>query len=363
MLTELKKLTKRIIRSQSSKPVLGNQPYGGPPDSPITLAMVCRDSFNVNIPNANSCLRLGFCRGFAQIGVRYQLVSVFKVAQILPELRNPFVFLRGYDYEDLDLPARRLLRDIPHFIWVSPWFEKLEVVYAKHNLPDPRMPKHVTQRVLDSGANFVWAIAPPSCLAFYEEWQKHGQRLESIPLACDTTRYYPEPNNRRYSEVKIAFVGGYRPYKKIQCDKYLKPYEDILKVFGYDRWPYKSYGGMLPEEDERVLYQNARACPALSEPHAEVMGDIVERVFKILGSGELAVTDVTPFYRELFTPDELLVPSSLEEYHDMVQQALADGDFNQGYRARGYRAVMERHTYSHRARAILNCLGINLPQR
>ena len=43
---------------------------------------------------------------------------------------------------------------------------------------------------------------PPSCLAFYEEWEKRGQQLESIPLACDTMRYYPGPGNIVIQAVK-----------------------------------------------------------------------------------------------------------------------------------------------------------------
>jgi hypothetical protein len=153
-------------------------------------------------------------------------------------------------------------------------------------------------------------------------------------------------------------VGGYRAYKNVQYNKYLKPYEEILAVYGYDRWPYKGYGGLMPEGDERVLYQNARVCPALSEPHAEVMGDIVERAFKVMGSGGLAVTDVTPFYRELFSPDELMVPESIDEYHALVRLALSDDDFSRRYRENGFRAILERHTYAHRARQILNLLRL-----
>lgn len=363
MLRKLKKITKRVLKPGARMPVLGEQAYGGPDDSPITLAMVCREGFNINIPNASTTIRLGFCRGFAQIGVRYQLVNVFKLARVLPQLRRPFVFLTCYDYEDLDAQARKLLRNTPHFIWVPPWFENLEEVYARHNLPDPRLPETVNWRILDSGAAFVWAPVTPSCLAFYEEWQKRGQRLEAIPLACDTTRYYKEPDNRRYADVKMAFVGGYRAYKNVQYDKYLKPYEEILAVYGYDCWPYKGYGGLLPEGDERVLYQNARVCPALSEPHAEVMGDIVERVFKVVGSGGLTITDVIPFYRELFEPDELLVPSCIDEYHEMVKQALEDEELGHRYREKGYAAIKARHTYAHRAEQILGHLGIELPVR
>ena len=347
-----------LLRSGQPKPLLGSQPCGGPKDSPITVAVLCRRGFNINVPSAATTIRLGFCHGFAQIGVRFRLVSVYEVARVFPQLRRPVAFLSCHDYADLDVAARRLLRDIPHFIWVPPWFEGLETVYANHNLPDPRMPAEVTQRILESDAAFVWAPVPRSCLVFYDEWRKRGQCLESIPLACDTTRYYPEPGNRRYADVKMAFVGGYWPYKNRQFDKYLKPYENILAVYGYSRWPYEGYGGLLPEGDERVLYQNSRVCPALSEPHAEVMGDIVERVFKIMGSGGLAVTDVTPFYRDLFASDELLVPGSLDEYHHIIRQALSDDDFNRRYREKGYRAVLKRHTYAHRAEQILALLGL-----
>jgi hypothetical protein len=217
-------------------------------------------------------------------------------------------------------------------------------------------------RVLDLEPDFGFAPVPSSALEFYSAWQKMGLRLESVPLACDTTRYYPEPESERYADVKMAFVGGYWPKKAIQFDKYLRPYEDILTVYGYSEWPYKGYSGLLPENDERVLYQNACVSPAISEPHAEVMGDIVERVFKIMGSSGLAITDVVPFYGELFESDELLVPDSVEEYHDMVHQALTDGDFNQRYRERGYQAIQDRHTYAHRARTILEHLDMGIRQ-
>jgi len=351
-----------MLRSRQSKPLLGGRLSGGPEDSPITMAVVCRTGFNINTPAAAVTIRLGFCHGFAQVGVRHHLVSVHEVARVLPKLRRPVAFVSCYDYVDLNAAARRLLQDIQHFIWVPPWFEDLEAVYARHNLPDPRMPAEVTQRILESGAAFVWAPVPRSALVFYDEWRKRGQRLESIPLACDTTRYYPEPKDRRYADVKMAFVGGYLPYKNRQFEKFLKPYESILAVYGYNRWPYQGYQGyqgLLRENDERALYQNARVCPALSEPHAEVVGDIVERAFKIMGSGGLAVTDVVPFYRDLFAADELLVPSSVEEYHDIIHRALNDDDFNRRYREKGYRAVLERHTYAHRAQQILDLLGLS----
>jgi hypothetical protein len=164
-----------------------------------------------------------------------------------------------------------------------------------------------------------------------------------------------------HSDVQVAFVGGYRPYKNLQYDRYLKPYEAKLRVYGYNSWPYSGYRGLLPNNEERLLYQNAGVSPALSEPHAELVGDICERVYKIMGSGGLAITDVTPSYREVFDRDELLVPDSVADYHELVRRALDDDDFNLQFRRRGLKAIEERHTYAHRARQIVGLLGLESP--
>src|SRR5262249_51499482 len=153
-----------------------------------------------------------------------------------------------------------------------------------------------------------------------------------------------------FHDARIVFVGGYWPYKAKSFDLYLKPYEKLLTVYGYWSWPYAGYGGRLAEEDEPLLYHDAALSPAINEPHVPVMGiDVNERVFKILGCGGLCITDVTPAYSCLFNPEELLVPRSIDEYHEMVQMALKDLESLFKYREAGYKAIRERHTYRHRA--------------
>src|SRR5258708_7891267 len=299
-LRRMKMAVRRVATPDRVNPVLG-EGVGGPEGSPHTFVMVCGPGFDVRVPNAACTIRLGMCRGFAQVGVRYQLVSVFELARVLPTLRSPFVCLTVYDFENLSRAARQLLRDVPHCVWVNPWFDDLERLYAEYSLPDPRLPEPIARRVADCNPAFVWAPVPPGCLQFYQSWARLGLRVESVLLACDTTRYFPDPDNDLYRDVDMAFVGGYRSYKDVQYEKYLRPYEDRLRVFGYDRWPYRGYGGLLPDDHERILYQNVRACPALREPHPAVIGDIVERAFTIIGTGGLAVPAGLPFHRERFS--------------------------------------------------------------
>ena len=361
MLNELKRWRKLVLRPSSYKPHLGEVRESGPTDSPYTLLMVCRQGFNVNVPNANSTIRMGYCRAFARLGIRYRLVSALELEKELPRFPEPLVFLSVYDYVDLSAAARRMLPRYRHFIWVTANDEIMKTAYAPYGYKTVAMDKRAIARAVASSAEFVWAPVPPSGLEYYQDWLEGGNRLVSLPQACDDERYFPEPGNTKYSDVEIAFVGGYWKKKAFQFEKYLRPYEDRLTVFGYSPWPYKGYRGLLADNDERVLYQNARVSPALSEPHAEVIGDIVERSFKVLGSGGLAVTDAVPFYRELFDEHELLVPESVEHYHVLVKRALEDDEFNARYREAGYRAVQERHTYVHRARTILDLLGLKVP--
>jgi len=130
-------------------------------------------------------------------------------------------------------------------------------------------------------------------------------------------------------------------------------------VFGYSKWPYAGYGGPLPFDLEPSLYRQARLSPSINEPHVELMGvDPNERAFKVMGSGGLTVTDAVPAYREWFGERELLVPRSLAEFHEFVRLLRSDEDVAAEFRRRGCQAVLEKHTYVHRAHAALAFLGI-----
>ena len=183
-----------------------------------------------------------------------------------------------------------------------------------------------------------------------------GLRLVSLPWACDVIRYHPEPERTGFIGTKMALVASYRPYKEWQYERYLWPYEDILDVYSHSPWP-RCYAGYLPDEKERVLYQNAVLCPTTSDVMDEGTGNTVERPFKIAGSGGLTIIDTTSCYRQLFNEDEMLMPRSDKEYHHLVRRALNETDFNIEWRNREYQAVMSKHTYAHRAQRMLELLG------
>jgi spore maturation protein CgeB len=352
----------RIIKYSFNHPVIP-QPHGqlAPGIAPITFVVVVGPNFNQTIPNAETTCRMGWCRGFEQLGVPYVVVSVFDLARCLPELPTPVCWISNSEYYYLSGANLKALKHCRHAVWVSTWFKGEADFYRENDLMNNSLPESVNRKVLAGEPALVFTISPQGGFEYYEGWTRHGVKLVSLPLACDTSLYHTgTPDDPEFTGVQIAFVGGYWSYKARQFDKYLKPYQDKLTVFGYSKWPYAGYGGRLPERKEPILYRQARLSPTINEPQIERMGvDLNERVFKVLGSGGMTITDVAPGYREWFSNDELLVPNSLDEYHDMVHQALSDDAFNRQWRDKGYAAVIARHTYVHRARMLLGHLGLS----
>jgi hypothetical protein len=358
--TDFRIRAKRMLSSRPPFPVLGSHVAGGRPDAPVTLAMVCGYGYDVHKPNAGSTFRVGLSRGFAEIGAAYRFLGVHEIRSVVPTLKRPIVAISAYDYLYMDRGTVQFLKKYPTVVWIDPDFAVLRDFWASLGIDYRiRLTPDIVKKVLESEPAFVWANTTQSHLDKFSDWLKRGLRVVPLPLALDTARYYPEPESKKYNEVRMAFVGGYWPKKAIQFETYLRPYERDLVIYGYSPWPYSGYRGMLPEDDERILYQNARVSPAISESDVAVTGDVVERVYKVLGSGGLAVTDVAPVYADLFTRDEALTPNSVDEYHDMVQLALKDDTFNAKYRKSGRAAVLNRHTYAHRARTILEELELN----
>lgn len=353
---------KRLWRSQFKGPNITN-PTGSLPvvnNKPV-FVLVCGPYFDMNVPNAGSTCRLGWCRGFEEIGIPYLLVSIFDLVSVLPELSSPVCWISGSDYEFLDRENLAALKKTKHLVWVNTWFNGDSDYYAKHNFPNYSHAKNLNKKIISSEPSVVFTISPEPSFAYYEMWIKNGLRLVSLPLACDKTLYTGNSSGAdEYDGIEMAFVGGYWQFKARQFDRYLKPYEERLTVYGYSPWPYAGYGGLLSHHKEPLLYRKAKVSPTVNEPHVEQMGiDMNERVFKVLGSGGMTVTDVTPGYRSWFTSDELLVPESISDYHDMIKKVLEDEDFNQTYREKGHRAIVSRHTYAHRAKAAIGYLGIS----
>jgi hypothetical protein len=334
-----------------------------PEAGPNTFVMVCGRGFDQRRPNAATMMRQGWCHGFERIGVPYVFASALDLPRVLASVPGPMCWISGSDFRSLDAAALRSLRACRHAVLVTISFDGDERYFREHGLPSQAWSPHLRRCILSTEPRFLFTMSHSSRFEYYAGWLNAGARLVSLPLACDTHVYAPAPVAvPEFTGIDVAFVGGYWNYKARQLDRYLQPLADRLHVFGYTPWPYGEFGGELPAAQEPALYAQARLCPVINEPHVALMGvDINERVFKVLGSGGLALTDATPGYRAWFSADELLVPESVDDFRALAQAALSDPDAMQHRRQRGLQAVLDRHTYAHRALEFMRQMGVAAP--
>ena len=315
-----------------------------------SAVVVCGPGFDQRVPNAATQSRLGWCRGFEAQGIAFRLVASHRLAAELDALDDPIVWISCADHATLDAGGLSALRRHRHAVLVDPAFPDSARWLNQRGLPALAMSAPAVARVLSTRPRFVFTIATATGWSFFEHWQQSGAPLVSIPLAFDANMDSDSTTPPPIPAHDMVFVGGYWDYKGRQFAQYLQPHADRLSVYGWSHWPYGRYGGQLPAEQEAPLYRAARVCPVINEPHVSLMGiDINERVFKVLGSGGLALTDATRAYRDLFTPDELLVPASLNEFHALAAALMAGELDGAALRRSGKAAVLARHTYCHRA--------------
>lgn len=94
-------------------------------------------------------------------------------------------------------------------------------------------------------------------------------------------------------------------------------------------------------------------------PHVTVPGSSTARIFELAATGAAIVSGPQAGIERWFEPDdELLLASNADEAVEAYRTLLADPDLAEemGRRARG--RVLEEHTYVHRARRLLDLIGL-----
>lgn len=334
------------------------------PEKVCALLVVGR-AFDQRKPDAMMTCRMGYARAFEKLGVPYRICDWKDLPRLVDQFPRSFALVFGSDVPEMSSDAKRALTKIPSAIWVNPWFEKEHEFFAEHGLSAETWIWSSEHRrsILSLSPRYVFTATVPSGLTFFSRWANEGLSVVSQPLACDTSLYSPQGDPElEFAGVELAFVGGYWESKGRALDQYLRPFEGQLTVYGYNRWPYQGYRGQLSREREPALYRQAKVCPVVNEPTVALLkGQINERIFKVFGCGGVPVVDAVPAYRELFSEQELAIPSNAEEFTIMVNELLLDPDKRRAIAIRGRDAVLSRHTYVHRANEVLARLAVETP--
>ena len=196
----------------------------------------------------------------------------------------------------------------------------------------------------------------------FEYWRTNGIHVLEEPLAADTQIYRPAPfpKKKRYD---ISFVGGWWPFKGQQLDLYVEPlyqnYGNRLHIFGRG-WTRYSKGHISDEDYMRTVWES-KINLIFHEP-SQVQGvpiHVNERIFKLGAMGAFAICDNNPSVYEYFDKDEITVARTPEEMVDLCRYYLRRPLARWKKARKLRRAILDRHTYHHRAKKLLDtCAGL-----
>jgi len=199
----------------------------------------------------------------------------------------------------------------------------------------------------------------------HENWIKAGFKVYDQLNAADIFEYSTGTVRPEFVS-DITFVGGYWPYKAKTFDKYLIPIcklnEHRIKIFGNSVWPVHQYCGSLDNSLVKDALRSAKICPSLHEPHGQDFGyDINERPFKLLSNKCFVVSDYVEGLVQIFNQDEMVFCRNPSDFKDSIYHFIKYPDERLPYIIRGFKKVINEHTYFHRVIDIFNRL--NLPEQ
>ncbi len=193
----------------------------------------------------------------------------------------------------------------------------------------------------------------------FKSWLSAGIDVLEEPLALDDTVFKKTlfPRSKSYD---LSYAGGWWPFKGQQLDKYLFPMKDHfgvqLGVFGKG-WPHLSEGHVSDKEFIRIV-RRSKINLVFHEPSQvqKIPVHVNERIYKLYGMGGFALCDNNPCLKEYFNEDEIVFCSNPEEMIDKAEYYLKNKQERVKIAENGHRAVMARHTYYHRASALISRL-------
>jgi hypothetical protein len=328
------------------------------PDLNRTLLICVEAGYDQSVKNAAYFMPLGFAQGWNEVAGGAKIIFAKHLLREIEHHPSAAVFISQLSLRHFSDKEARSLRGKDLFVWVHVHPRS----FSRFECDNPLVPKEESEtflvaysKVVLAEPKFVWNAIGKSGMEWYEGWREDGFHWESIFPGANASLYYPEPTDR-FKNVKMAYVGGYWEEKAQAFTSYLRPWEELLVPYGYNRWPYKNYAGGLDETEERQLYSSAGLIPLVTGPAGWRMAEITERYLKAPACKAFCIADENPALREVFREEEMLQAQSAEHFHQLVNDWLQGRIDVERWRNAAYKAVQDRHLVKHRALQILRAL-------
>lgn len=222
-------------------------------------------------------------------------------------------------------------------------------------------PPESIEWVKNIGPDIVFGYGFDDDKIYWKHWtEKLGIKWCPMPTAGDKTIYKNLNIDRTFD---IVYIGGRWNYKATSIDKYLLNACDNLKdkniyIGGWGDWPNGMVRGIVSDEDVPVLFNQAKVCPCISEPHTQAHGfDLPERFFKVALCGSLPVHDPVPTLRRIIP--NIIMAKSPAEYLELCRYYINNDSDRIKTASDISRHVLNNHTYHHRFSRLFSELGLS----
>lgn len=204
-----------------------------------------------------------------------------------------------------------------------------------------------------------------------EYYAKQGKTAYFLPLACDTSVYYPIENQER--DIDILFVATlYTSKKRMRLiQSVVKNFPDAnILVYGWYK-PFVKTPIKCLLREKRSIYKNTNIPPvkvnelfsrckmALNIHHEQTFRGANQRLFEACGAGAYQICDANPFIESLFPNQEVGLYHNEDEMLSLIRWALDDNNVvEREQRAMaGHNIIIRNHTFLSRVQEMLEKIG------
>jgi len=245
-----------------------------------------------------------------------------------------------------NIPIVAWNRDAPHYLNRKAWrlnlfnhFHLLNI-YATHTLIDSRRTFADTMIYLPNAANNV-------------KYNLHGSEKEVFTFLRDSSNY-------KYDVSFFGGMDGSRYKEDIQREVFFKHLSTKLKKRNISYKFIDTVNNSISIESQIELIQTSRInlnYGARCEYRASIASGLPERIFGIPATGGFLLSD-----HRTHAIDTFSVGTHMDEFHTMdecvakIEYYLDHFDKSRSMAELCYRYVIEKHTYTNRAKTLLNAI-------
>lgn len=174
-------------------------------------------------------------------------------------------------------------------------------------------------------------------------------KLHYMPVAVEETCYRPHPVMEKWDWCFIGFL--HNEFRVDLIDRFCREWPVGEK--GYLGWRIPEFQGHCVLDDTAKKFSQSRILL-----NQAIKDDLNMRVMETMACRKVLLTqDITPIHNLFKDGEHLVLYRTIDEAVELARGLLSDPERRNRIAETGYREVLSKHTYNHRAREILKtCL-------